>query len=540
MSLPRCACGIALREFIATMSPSSSSSLAPVVRHFVSCPNQCGFQWQNPLLRMESAASFSTSIPSLTDSKPDTLYTAQDDEISESSIRKRRKVSDNSVDMFQPPVENSLSPEKKTLMSSNSVSHSSSSLRDVTSNNSNRHKVNSSAIEVNLPSNVISNESYLGLDSQLTQPLEQLLAPTDLPPDDICSKGSVRSTPRHVNKSPSFTYAEDPLLMKLRRSLFVFTDGSCPKNRNVSQLANNPAGWAYLALRPSHKFLQELHSFQSTLATAWTPDMRAKLLQWNKETLSRFVTEFLRDETTADVVDRCFGPVFLRGNAETDDFTLGASLGSNNTAELSAFLEAILYLLNHCSLLEPTRSYVERSYRAIESDAVDDPVERVVFCYDSEYAAKSLTGEFNGNKNKELILQGRHLLQQLRLKIQSLPLSNLPSNPVSNSKFGNNNSSQSSLQISPALLDRFMTTNSFSRPRYVPSSTSSAIDTGITMVHVRGHSGHGWNEAADQLALLGARGYIMRNSRFAALRTKRIGPYDLVESADEVLARHLI
>lgn len=483
MSLPRCSCGFAVREFVAELLPSSR--LASIDRHFLSYQMQRKFSWQKQPWRLTRTASFSTFLAH--SNKPSE---EQDDASSEASARKRRKILEKSVEVP----------------------------------GSSKSKHDSPLVETSISINAKS--PFLGLDSQLTQPLEELLSLAEHQPDEKVIKMPIRSIRRRMYKTPLLTYTEDPLLVKLRRSLFVFTDGSCPKNRNVSQLANNPAGWAFLALRPSHKFLQDLHSLQSQHAGTWTAEMRAKLLQWDKKCLSHFVDEYLRDEMTAEVVDRCFGPVFLQGNAATDIFALGASLGSNNTAELSAFLEAILYLLKHCSLLEPT-GHCSTSKEHEEEDVEEDLVERVVFCYDSEYAAKSLTGEFNGSKNKELILHGRQLLQQLRHKIQALHTNN---DSGSNSDSSNN----SSLKISPDLLDRFLTTNSFTRLRPVPSAPSAG-DTGVTMVHVKGHSGHSWNEAADQLALLGANGYIMRNSRFAKVQSKHVGSFALVESEDEVV-----
>lgn len=79
-----------------------------------------------------------------------------------------------------------------------------------------------------------------------------------------------------------------------------------------------------------------------------------------------------------------------------------------------------------------------------------------VIMSDSHYAAKSITGEFQGKKNKALIMKIRSHYDQLL-------------------KLGNANGDRKlSLQLS--------------------------------IEHVRGHSGNVWNDRADELAGLGAAG----------------------------------
>lgn len=281
---------------------------------------------------------------------------------------------------------------------------------------------------------------------------------------------------------PGFAYETDPCLAMLRRTLFVFTDGSCPKNANVHGPENrlNPAGWSFVAVRPAHALLESLR--QRSLRV----DARSE------SELGQFVAQHLSDAAAGDEASRCFGPVFLptrRPDGDGDgvwshrNLWLGAGVGSNNTGELCGLLEAMLYLLHHCPLVRSAReaaqqqppppppspatltaflqrkkqkrlaANVPQEPRPVLSSSVDG-VDRVVLCYDSTYAAKSVSGEFNGSKNRELIVLGRSLLAQLRARVD------------------------------------------------------------VQLVHVKAHNGHAWNELADALALRGAGGELLRCHRF--------------------------
>lgn len=66
-------------------------------------------------------------------------------------------------------------------------------------------------------------------------------------------------------------------------------------------------------------------------------------------------------------------------------------LGTNNQAELTAIREGFKYIVNNY----------------LHEDIPDNTIH--VFC-DSNYAYKSVNGEFNGKLNKELILECRSLL----------------------------------------------------------------------------------------------------------------------------------
>lgn len=77
-----------------------------------------------------------------------------------------------------------------------------------------------------------------------------------------------------------------------------------------------------------------------------------------------------------------------------DDNFVGAEKMSNNTAELSAIYHALYFI----------------SKNAEKND-------RFTIKYDSEYAAKSVSGEFNGSKNTELINNCRKLLKSIKNEI---------------------------------------------------------------------------------------------------------------------------
>ncbi|CAJ1408337.1 unnamed protein product [Effrenium voratum] len=111
----------------------------------------------------------------------------------------------------------------------------------------------------------------------------------------------------------------------------LYVDGACPTNRDV-RATHNPAGWG--------------------------------------------VAVFLRAES-GQLRDFCrlFGPVVESDSA----LSLGAEMCSNNTAELSAFGEALLWLRDEAP-----------------------GAQKAVLYYDSQYAKKVTTGENVAHKNKDL------------------------------------------------------------------------------------------------------------------------------------------
>ena len=82
------------------------------------------------------------------------------------------------------------------------------------------------------------------------------------------------------------------------------------------------------------------------------------------------------------------------GRVNTDYFSpyfLGASVGSNNTAELSALMEASLYLLHHSSRTA-----------------------RVTFYYDSKWAASMMRGHSRPKRHREMVTHARRIYHKLQ------------------------------------------------------------------------------------------------------------------------------
>jgi ribonuclease HI len=124
-------------------------------------------------------------------------------------------------------------------------------------------------------------------------------------------------------------------------ALVLYTDGGCRGNRNVQDMTGdaNPAGWGVVVLEVGDG------------AGVDRLTMREEL----------------------------WGPVVVN---RSDRYSLGAEVRSNNTGELSAMAEALLWLKEAELGMAPA-----------------------LLCYDSEYAAKITQGIFKAHKN--VILAGR-------------------------------------------------------------------------------------------------------------------------------------
>ena len=163
-----------------------------------------------------------------------------------------------------------------------------------------------------------------------------------------------------------------------RVALRLYTDGACPKNQNMA--LGVPAGWG-VAVVDGDQCRQEL-----------------------------------------------FCPVELNKKSA---FFLGATICSNNTAELSAVCEALLWL------------------------GENEPGREAAICYDSDYAANIAQGLFKAHKNPELAARASALHDAVGAQ----------------------------------------------RP--------------LQFIHVKGHSGHRWNDLADELANRRARGEVCHAGRFS-------------------------
>lgn len=168
--------------------------------------------------------------------------------------------------------------------------------------------------------------------------------------------------------------------------LSLFTDGACKGNQHVHHVAS-PAGWGVVVVRRS-------------------------------------------ESEGEQCVVELFGPVTLDTGSP---YFLGAEVGSNNTAELSAICEALLWLVEQAG---PSGNAPAAIY------------------YDSEYAAKQLQGLWKTNKNHALVQEGKSILKRAQ-ELRS-----------------------------------------------------------IRFEHVKGHSGHTWNDRADRLANDGAAGKQCKEGRW--------------------------
>jgi ribonuclease HI len=251
--------------------------------------------------------------------------------------------------------------------------------------------------------------------------------------------------PPVTNPIPSMSSRTTYLASMLSKALFLYTDGSCLGNKNVAN-SMNPAAWAFAAvrIRDIDTSLTLAYDLEKILGTTSTNDF--------KNCYQMIAQDFL-NSTNCFEIGRWSGPVYLSEIASVSSSNtthtapmnershdLGASVLSNNTAELSAIGEALLWVQQHQQ---------------------SQPPGDIIVCSDSEYAAKSVTGEYNGNKNKPLIQNIRQILQETRRSLLLLQ------------------SHQSS-----------------SSHNFLSSSLSQ-----LYFVHVRAHRGHYWNELVDSLAL---------------------------------------
>lgn len=107
---------------------------------------------------------------------------------------------------------------------------------------------------------------------------------------------------------------------ELLHTLFIYTDGSCQGNRNVFQNACS-AGWAAVAVRLTPQSIESLKGASLSLQA---------------------LEDYLNDANCTEVVE-LFGGVVTPSEGP-QEFSLGAVVGSNNTGELCAIGEALLFV----------------------------------------------------------------------------------------------------------------------------------------------------------------------------------------------------
>ena len=209
--------------------------------------------------------------------------------------------------------------------------------------------------------------------------------------------------------------------------LVFYTDGGCLGNQNVAHVVN-PAGWGVVVLSGG--------TGEADVAGAIEP------------------------------LAELYGPVVI---SPTSAFHLGAAVCSNNTGELTAIGEALLWLRDSAD---------ERMFCACATEAACTcrPCAMSIR-YDSMYAAKSVTGEFNGEKNKPLIMSIRRLYDALK----------------------------------------FPSGTSACTAARAPPRRRRPVD--FTWTKVKSHSGDRWNERADQLASLGIQGRVCSVGRYGQSAT---------------------
>ena len=182
--------------------------------------------------------------------------------------------------------------------------------------------------------------------------------------------------------------------------LVMYTDGACKGNQNVRE-RDCPAGWGVVVLSGRGEVIAEMYAPVALLST-----------------------------------DRNF---------------LGAEVKSNNTAELTAIGESLRFLRDRAQIFQCTCS----------SQHCSCSRPSVAMRYDSEYAAKTVRGDFNGEKNKQLYLNIRKIYSDV-------------------TKGGE------------------YTEGGLKEQRRRPIN--------VTFEKVKGHSGDKWNDRADFLANEGAKG----------------------------------
>lgn len=240
---------------------------------------------------------------------------------------------------------------------------------------------------------------------------------------------------------------------ELANTLFVYTDGSCSMNRNVKENIC-PAGWAAVVVKLRKSVEEQLRAAGSALEL---------------KTLEAFLTA----ANCMDVAE-LYGPVVTSSTQcphGLSSFHLGASVGSNNTGELCAIGEALLFVKDFARPLP----------------------HRLVILFDSEYAAKSVMGEYNGPKNRDLIKNIRAIVEDL---FQSMKLID-----------GNDGDRSGTLVVEAE--------EKANSEEADISNTKNASSVGISFVHVRAHNKNFFNERADQLAKRGATGHVSLQGRYA-------------------------
>lgn len=231
---------------------------------------------------------------------------------------------------------------------------------------------------------------------------------------DLLATAARNSVDMSARKATSFATSGESA-SDVTFDLIIYTDGACKGNSNVQVC---PAGWGVVVLTNSY-----------------------------------------------NIIDEIYAPVEL---CPTSPYFLGASVGSNNTAELTAIGEALIWLRDSSEKICCDCSINSSRTRCSVSSCICPKVS-VSIRYDSEYAAKSVMGVFNGDKNKQLYTRIREIYKS----VQKGGLCNCG--------------------------------------KHIDQLRKPAD---IVFQKVKGHSGDTWNDKADNLANKGARGLTAQAGRY--------------------------
>jgi ribonuclease HI len=268
----------------------------------------------------------------------------------------------------------------------------------------------------------------------------------------------------------------------LQQSYFIFTDGSCIGNQSVAT-KSNPAGWGFVVVRLKDSIINEI--LQSN-------NKRGNSSNEINISTKEFFDTYLTKDCCEQIIE-LYAPMIIADNEhyttrkikgedgqfldpeKLSKYSFGAQVASNNTGELTAIGEVLLWLKDYTTTTMVSSSSSSSSF-----------LPKFAFIlYDSEYAAKSITGEFNGAKNQLLIGNIRRVYHEVKAMIRNQYNPSSGSTPV------------------------------------VYSASSSCYLPGIHFLKIKAHNNHYWNEYADYLANRGSSGNICFAGRYKELLAEK-------------------
>ena len=168
----------------------------------------------------------------------------------------------------------------------------------------------------------------------------------------------------------------------------AYTDGSCRRN-NKQSTTTSPAGWGYVILSTTD-------TMRTQIAKAKYTNKQMMSIGEEGKHMSKPTAIMLQTSELALITER-FGPVILDKGSS---YYLGSDVATNNTGELSAIGEFLLYL----------------------RDEADDATlsKNIIIRYDSEYAAKTILGMWKPVKNTALIATIKTILREVMQRRRTL------------------------------------------------------------------------------------------------------------------------